>query len=54
MKKIKVAIPLFKNSGWLGGYNYLLNLLEALEYIPNPKIEIIIFVIKGTRGLNMT
>ena len=43
MKKIKVAIPLIKNSGWLGGYNYVLNLLEAMEYIPTPKIEILIF-----------
>ena len=44
MKKIKVAIPLIKNSGWLGGYNYVLNLLEAMEYIPTPKIEILIFL----------
>ena len=46
MKKLKVAIPLGKYSGWLGGYNYILNLLEALEQIPKPKIEILIFTSK--------
>ena len=50
MKKIKVAIPLIKNSGWLGGYNYILNLLEALEYIPKPKIEILIFSSKEIKN----
>ena len=43
MKKIKVGIPLVKNSGWLGGYNYIINLLEALDQIPNPEVEIVIF-----------
>jgi len=43
MKKIKVGIPLVKNSNWLGGYNYIINLLEALDQIPNPRLEIIVF-----------
>ena len=43
MKKIKVAIPLIKNTSWLGGYNYLINLLEALDQIPDPRIEIVLF-----------
>ena len=50
MKKIKVAIPLVKNSGWLGGYNYIVNLLEALEQIPKPKIEILIFTSKEIKN----
>ena len=28
MKKIKVGIPLVKNSDWLGGYNYIINLFK--------------------------
>ena len=43
MKKIKVAIPLVKNPDWLGGYNYIINLLEALDQIPNPRLEIVVF-----------
>ena len=50
MKKIKVAIPLVKNSGWLGGYNYIVNLLYALEQIPKPKIEILIFTSKEIKN----
>ncbi len=50
MNKIKVAIPLKKNSDWLGGYNYILNLLEALEYIPKPKVEILIFTSKEIKN----
>ena len=43
MKKIKVGIPLVKNSNWLGGYNYITNLLEALDQLPNPRLEIVVF-----------
>ena len=50
MQKIKVAIPVVKNSDWLGGYNYILNLLEALEQIPQPKIEIFIFTSKDLKN----
>ena len=50
MKKIKVAIPLIKNSGWLGGYNYIVNLLEALEHTPKAKIEIFIFTSKEIKN----
>ena len=50
MKKIKIAIPLIKNSGWIGGYNYILNLLHALEQIPKPKVEILIFTSKEIKN----
>ena len=50
MQKVKVAIPLIKHSGWLGGYNYIVNLLEALEHTPKAKIEIFIFTSKEIKN----
>ena len=43
MKKVKVAVPVIsKNSNWLGGYNYIINLLNALSELEELRIEVVL------------
>ena len=43
MKKVKVAIPIFsKNANWLGGYNYIINLLNALSELEELRIDVVL------------
>ena len=35
-----------KNLDWIAGYNYIINILEAFDQIPNLKIEIVLFISK--------
>ena len=49
MNKVKVAIPVFsKNSNWLGGYNYIINLLNALSELKELRIEVVLLASQST------
>jgi hypothetical protein len=45
VKKIKVAFPLVDES-WIGGVNYITNLLHAINQLPDRKIEPVLLVSK--------
>jgi glycosyltransferase involved in cell wall biosynthesis len=40
---VRVAFTLFGGRGWMGGYNYLLNLFNALETHGKGRIDIVLF-----------
>ena len=43
MKKIKVAFPIVDQS-WIGGFNYITNLIQAIQNLPDRKIEPVLLV----------
>jgi len=43
MKRIKVAFPLVDET-WVGGFNYITNLVHAIEQLPDRKIEPVLLV----------
>lgn len=43
MKKINIAFTLISSKSWMGGFNYLLNLLTALAQFESTKIQPFIF-----------
>ena len=43
MNKLRVGFPLISSRAWMGGYNYLLNLVSALARYESERIEPVIF-----------
>jgi glycosyltransferase involved in cell wall biosynthesis len=49
MEKIKIAIPYIQSGNiWIGGINYINNLIEALNCLPDRNIELVILVTRKT------
>ena len=41
---VRVAFALIGGRGWMGGYNYLLNLFKALETHAQGRVAVVLFV----------